>query len=311
MVDGLLNIAFFVLVILGMVTGVGIAVVMALVGKKKIKPIVWIGMCALGMVLMVLSPLAMVALQYIGDWYGGMSLGSVIWNLANIVVYLCAAAFMMCVGGKKKPLAVLLMIPVVLYVAAVNIDAIVNNLKYGGDILGAILDTLRTGGWHVLWFLSWTLVAVWYLTGRKKTLGVIAAVVTAISLIGGLMSGIRWGFAYYVYALDNPLRDILKIGLLDVVRDLHQAAWKPLVFAFVSGWTVSHCILSVQVIQACILSNKFGGAEDKKVPVSNKAPKPVAEATAAGKMSSKFCTNCGVRLPEGSAFCNVCGSKIG
>jgi len=308
MLEGLLNIAFFVLVILGMTAGVGIAVVMALVGKKKIKPIVWTGMCALGMVLMVLSPLAMGVLQRIGGWYGGMSLGSVIWNFADVVVYLCAAAFMMCVVGKKKPIAVLLLIPIVLYVAAMNVDTLISNLKYGNSIFGSVFDTLRYNVFELLWLLSIVLLAVWYLTGRNKVVAVITTLMTVLFLVIGIIRGIRFGTSVWLYnGMDySTLRTFLRD--LGYMKDV---AWRPLVFAFMAGWSVPRCILSVQVVQACILSGKFGGAEDKKVPVSNKVTKPVAETTAAGKMSSKFCPNCGVRLPEGSAFCNMCGSKIG
>ena len=100
--------------------------------------------------------------------------------------------------------------------------------------------------------------------------------------------------------------------------------WKPLLYVFLIGYSVPHCIWSVQVIQACLLSGKFGKSEVKKVtrPVAavQKAParnavkaEPVkaeaAEAKAAPQV--KFCAYCGSRLPEGSVFCNKCGEKVG
>lgn len=318
----LLNITFFVLTTMGMIAGVGIAVVMAL-AVKKIKPGVWIGMCAVGMVLMVLSAIATAVLRCVGDDYV-LTLKNVLRNIAQLAAYLCAAGFMMCAAGKKKSAAVLLLIPVVLYIASINISSFVSNIKYGNGIADTLIMMIRGGVFDMIWFVSCVLLAVWYLTGRKTALGVITALLTVVSLIGGLCRGARIGIGVWLSDYE-----IYTIGGLLAEWDLTQWAmdavqWKPLLYVFVIGYSVPHCIWSVQVIQACLLSGKFGKSEVKKVtrPVAavQKAParnavkaEPVkaeaAEAKAAPQV--KFCAYCGSRLPEGSVFCNKCGEKVG
>lgn len=301
--SSVLNIIYFVVVMLGMIAGIGLAAILAL-AVKKVKNGMWIGLCAVGMVLMVIDHIAMIALQLAGEGFS-FSLSGILWDLVSVASYLCAAGFMMLVFGKKRPAAVLLLVPVVLYLAAVNIDGMISNIRYGMGIMDSFGMMLRSGAADLIWFAGLILLVIWYLTGRKTAIGVFAVLLAVIALIMGLLRGARIGVSIWLgeYGIDT-LRDLTDWSTAKMALD--QTGWKTLLFVFLTGWSGSHCILTVQVIQAFLLSFKVGQQSVKKIPA---AAAPAAPAKPVQR--SKFCIHCGSSLPEGSRFCMKCGKKIG
>lgn len=212
-----------------MIVALVIAVGMALVGKK-IKRGVWTGLCAFGM-------LQMVGLELLYNLWaeGGNWVATLAYMLGTWVGCLCAAGFMMmAVSGKKKSGLVALLIPAMLYLFIVNtidlVRTIADMVEYSCGFR-EVLETIFRIRWGELFLVvALILLAVWYLTGRKKLWGIMAMLLTALALIVGFAGGIRMACALF----GPDLRDVYRGGNI--------------YFIYTFSWTPSFCVLLVQMM---------------------------------------------------------------
>ena len=283
----------------GVIAALLIAGVMALAGKK-IKRGVWIGVCAFGVLQMIGTELLYLV------WAQGRVFTVFLYLLGRWIGCLCAAGFVMLAPtGKKKPALVALLLPAVLYIVVANLvdfaSIMDDMLLYKAGFREVIINLFNGIRWQEGFFVvAVILLAAWYMTGRKKALSVVVALLSAVTLLTGCINGIRVVCLYFGPTFAEAM-----------------AGSSPfLVYNF--GWMPSFCILLTQMIQLGLLSGKLGqekaaAAREVEAPVYE-APKPaaepVAEPAAAPASAPKFCAHCGKPLPEGGFFCGHCGRKI-
>jgi hypothetical protein len=274
---------------------------MALAGKK-IKRGVWIGLCAFGVLQMIGTELLYLV------WAQGGGFTVFLYLLGRWIGCLCAAGFVMLAPtGKKKPALVALLLPAVLYIFIANavdfVSLMKNMILHDAGFREIIINLFHGIRWQEGFFVvAVILLAAWYMTGRKKALGVVAALLSAVTLLTGCINGIRVACLYF----GPTFAEVLSSGSPFMVYNF--------------GWMPSFCILLVQMIQLGLLSGKLGqeeaaveAAREVEAPVYE-APKPaaepVAEPAAAPAFAPRFCANCGKPLSEGGSFCGHCGRKI-
>ena len=176
----------------------------------------------------------------------------------------------------------------------------------GGEFYGKLLTELNDAGFIppefepllasiilVIGFIAnyggySVLVAVFLILIKWNRLGrIIITIATSFGMLGLLIYGVSWAVGYFGFPLSPTWSNIL--------TEVHG------IFTFQSGLALAGTAVSVV--------GKFGLKRAEKA-YEEKAEEAIEEDEARDDAGTKFCPECGAKLPAHANFCNKCGKNF-
>ena len=173
---------------------------------------------------------------------------------------------------------------------------LLNQLIYYG-IIGPDLVPLVSAIMNILYWIAYfggysVLVAVFLILIKFNRLGrIIITVATGFGMLGLIIYGVSWAVGYYGFPLDLMWQTILD--------EVHG------IFTFDSGMALAGTAI---VVVGKFLLKRSEKAYEEKAEETIEADE--REESSSSNLDSKFCPECGAKLPARANFCNKCGKNF-
>ena len=157
--------------------------------------------------------------------------------------------------------------------------------------IGPDLEPLVSVIMNVLYWMAYfggysVLVAVFLILIKFNRLGrIIITVATGFGILGLIIYGVSWAVGYYSIPLNTTWQTILD--------NVHG------VFTYESGMALTGT--AVVVVGKFLL---------KRAEKADEVDAEYEEKSSSSSQDSKFCPNCGAKLPAHANFCNKCGKTF-
>jgi len=163
--------------------------------------------------------------------------------------------------------------------------------------IGPDLEPLVSAIMNVLFWIAYfggysVLVAVFLILIKFNRLGrIIITVATGFGILGLIIYGVSWAVGYYSIPLNTTWQTILD--------NVHG------VFTYESGMALTGTAV---VVVGKFLLKRSEKAYEEKAEEAIEADE--REESSSSNSDSKFCPECGAKLPARANFCNKCGKNF-